>query len=69
MITFVATVILKKIQDVLKSTSVSPTSLFLNLRNHKCKLYHGKVITQEPFKKANDAYKLFAINCPVSIPH
>jgi hypothetical protein len=67
LITFVATVVLKKIQDVLKSTSVTPMSLFLNLRNHKCKVYQNKVITQEAFKKANDGYKLFGIKCPVTI--
>ena len=69
LITFVATVVLKKIQDVLKSTSVTPMSLFLNLRNHKCKVYQDKVITQEAFKKANDGYKLFGIKCQVTIPH
>lgn len=68
MITFVATVVLKKIQDTLKTTSTSPASLFLNLRNHKCKVYQDKVITQEAFKKANDSYKLFGIKCPVAIP-
>jgi transposase len=69
MITFIATVVLKKIQDVLKMTSTLPTALFLNLRNHKCKVYKNKIITQEAFKKANDSYKLFGIKCPVSIPH
>jgi hypothetical protein len=69
LITFVATVVLKRIQDVLKSTSVTPMSLFLNLRNHKCEVYQDKVITQEAFKKANDGYKLFGIKRPVTIPH
>ena len=69
LITFIATVVLKKIQDVLKNTSVTPMSLFLNLRNHKCKVYRDKVVTQEAFKKANDGYKLFGIKCPVTVPH
>ena len=67
LITFIATVILKKIQDVLKSTAVTPMSLFLNLRNQKCKVYQDKVITQEPFKKVNDSYKLFGVKCPATI--
>jgi CDP-diacylglycerol pyrophosphatase len=69
MITCVTTVVLKKIQDVLKTIYTSLTPLFLNLRNHKCTVYHDKVITQEAFKKANDSYKLFGIKCRVTIPH
>ena len=69
LVTFIATVVLKKIQDALKSTAITPMSLFLNLRNQKCKVYEDKVITQEPFKKANDCYKLFKIKCPTYIPN
>jgi hypothetical protein len=69
LLTFIATVVLKKIQDAVKNTSITPMSLFLNLRNQKCKVYQDKVITQEAFKKANDCYKLFGMKCPVSIPH
>ena len=69
LITFIATVVLKKIQDTLKSSPITPMSLFLNLRNQKCKVYQNKVITQEPFKKANDSYKLFKVKCPTTIPH
>jgi hypothetical protein len=69
LITFIATVVLKKIQDALKNTVITPMSLFLNLRNQKCKVYQDKAITQEAFKKANDCYKLFEIKCPTSIPN
>lgn len=69
LLTFMATVIIKKIQDQLKKTAYTPESMFLNLRNQKCKVYTDKVITQEAFKKANDCYKLFKIDCPVTIPH
>jgi hypothetical protein len=67
LVTFIATVVLKKIQDTLRNTAITPMSLFLNLRNQKCKVYQDKVITQEPFKKANDSYKLFKIKCPTTI--
>ena len=69
LVTFVATVVLKKIQDALKNSAITPMSMFLNLRNQKCKVYQDKVITQEAFKKANDCYKLFKIKCPVTIPN
>jgi hypothetical protein len=68
LITFIASIIIKKIQDRLNDTIYNPFSLFMNLRNQKCKVYDNLVITQEAFKKANDCYKIFAINCPVEIP-
>jgi transposase len=68
LLTFIASVVVKKIQDRLKDTVYNPISLFMNLRNQKCKVYDDKVITQEAFRKANDSYKLFKITCPVEIP-
>lgn len=68
LLTFMATIICKTVQDKLKDTSMNPESMFLNLRNHKCKVYKHAIITQEEFKKANDSYKLFKIECPVRIP-
>lgn len=68
LLTFMATVIYKIVQDKLKETSLNPKSMFLNLRNHKCKVFNHAIITQEEFKKANDSYELFKIKCPVRIP-
>jgi hypothetical protein len=67
LLTFLASVIVKMIQDKLNPTSYNPISMFLNLRNQKCKIYEKQVITQEAFKKVNDCYKLFGIKCPVAI--
>ena len=68
MLTFAVTAIIKMIQDSLKGTAITPISLFLNLRNQKCKVYDNKVIIQEAFKKAKDCYDLFRIKCPVTLP-
>ena len=68
LLTFIVTVIIKMIQDSLKATPTTPMSLFLNLRNQKCKVYENKVIVQEAFKKAKDCYDLFKIECPVTLP-
>jgi hypothetical protein len=68
LLTFIVTVVLKKLQDALSKTSYNPISLFLNLRNQKCKVFSDKIITHEAFKKANDCYKLFKIECPAVIP-
>ena len=54
-----ATVVCKTVQDKLKDTSINPESMFLNLSNHKCKLYKHVIITQDELKKASDSYKLF----------
>jgi transposase len=68
LLTFIASVIVKEMQDRLKKSTYNITSMLLNLRNQKCKVYEKEVVTQEAFKKANDCYKLFKIECPVQIP-
>jgi hypothetical protein len=68
LLTFIVTVLMKQLQDALLKTAYNPISVFLNLRNHKCKVFGGKIVTQEAFKKANDIYKLFKIKCPAAIP-
>jgi hypothetical protein len=67
LLTFIATVVLKKMQTKLNDTPFNIFSLFLNMRNQKCKVYDDHVITAEPFKKANDAYELFKVKCPITI--
>lgn len=68
LLTFIVTVVIKKLQDALLQTNYNPLSLFLNLRNQKCKVFNDKIVTCEAFKKANDCYKLFKIKCPAVIP-
>jgi hypothetical protein len=68
LMTFIASVVVKKLQDDLKGTVFNPISLFMSLRNQKCKVYSNSIIVQEAFKKANDIYKHFKIPCPVDIP-
>ncbi|MCL1981819.1 MAG: hypothetical protein FWG53_01840 [Clostridiales bacterium] len=68
LLTFIATAAIKQLQNALAKSSITPISLFLDLRNHKCKVFGDKIITQEVFKKANDCYKLFNIQCPTVIP-
>jgi hypothetical protein len=68
LLTFIATIIIKQIQDCLLHSSITPISLFLDLRNHKCKVFPDRIITMEVFKKANDCYKLFNFPCPPVFP-
>jgi transposase len=67
LLTFIATAVIKQMQADLKNSAITPISLFLDLRNHKCKVYEKKIITHEAFKKANDIYKKFKIQCPIAI--
>ena len=64
LLTFIATIVVKLMQDKLIDSPYNPISMFMNLRNLKCKIYEDKLITSEPFKKANDCYKIFGIKCP-----
>ncbi|RAV21424.1 hypothetical protein DQG23_09045 [Paenibacillus contaminans] len=50
-------------QDKLKKSVYSPISLFMHMRNQKCKVYENQVVTQEAFKRADDWYKIFGIQC------
>ncbi|MDR2777662.1 MAG: transposase [Rickettsiales bacterium] len=68
LLTFIASVIVKRIQDRLKNTPHSPISMFINLRNQKCKVYDNSVITQEANRKVNDYYRIFSLKPPVELP-
>jgi hypothetical protein len=67
LMTFIASAVVKQLQDDLKDTAYNPISVFMNLRNQKCKVYEHCIIVQEAFKKANDIYKHFKIQCPIEI--
>ncbi len=67
LLTFAACIILKLIQDRLAETKYNPISMFMNLRNQKCKVYGNEIVTSEAFKKINDCYKLFDIQCPATL--
>jgi transposase len=72
MLTFLATVILQKLQrDILrkrrKKNKINPEGTFMTLKNQKCKVYADEIVPQEAVKNINDAYKLFQIKCPNTI--
>ena len=67
LLTFMAAVAVKLIQDKLKDSPYNPISMLLNMRNQKCKVFENAVIPQEAYKKANDCYKLLGVECPVKI--
>jgi hypothetical protein len=69
LLTFISTVIIKKLQALLTETnsSFNPVSLFMTMRNQKCKVFDNMILTNEPVKKANDCYKLLGIECPVKL--
>ena len=70
LIAFIASVIVRMLQEDLSKTSYTPESAFLALRNHKCKVFDDQVLTMEAAKKANDIYKIFKLKIPdtISVP-
>jgi hypothetical protein len=68
MMTFMAAVLLKFISDKLKGSALTTESMFMNLHEQHATMYDEEIITTEPTKKMNDAYKIFRIKCPVTIP-
>ena len=72
MLTFLATVLLQKLQkDILskrkKNDKTNPEGALMMLRNQKCKVYSDEIVPQEAVKSINDIYRLFKIKCPCSI--
>ena len=65
---FIASVIVKMLQEKVKDTSFNPESMLLALRNQKCKVFDDRVITCEFVRKANQIAKQFNIKPPVEIP-
>jgi len=72
MLTFLATVVLQKLQrDIIKKSrkkdKINPEGVTMVLRNQKCKVFDEAVVPQEAVKKVNDIYKLLGIHCPTTI--
>lgn len=72
MLTFLATVLLQKLQkDILvkrkKKDRINPEGALMLLRNQKCKVYVDEIVPQEAVKSINDIYKLFQLKCPTAI--
>lgn len=67
MLTFAAAIILKLMSEKLKGSSLTTSSMFMNLHEQHAIVYDDEIITSEPTKKMNDAYKAFGIECPISI--
>jgi transposase len=61
LLAFTASAIIKKLQEDLRETEHTPENALLSLRNHKCKVFDGYVLTMEAAKRANDIYKAFKL--------
>jgi transposase len=68
MMTFMTAVILKMMSDKLTGSSLTTESMFSYLHEQHAVVYDKELITQEPVKKMNEAYKLFKVQCPETIP-
>lgn len=64
MISFIAAAAVRMLQMDIKDSPYTPASVFMNLRNHKCKVFSDNVHPQEYNKKCNDIYKLIGLKVP-----
>ena len=65
--TFMASALIKIMSGVLKGSSLTLESAFLNLHEQHAIVYDNEFITTEPVKKMNLAYKAFNISPPTVI--
>lgn len=63
-VSFIAASVVRMLQMDIKDSPYTPTSVFMNLRNHKCKVFSDNVLPQEHNKKCNDIYKLIGLKVP-----
>ena len=73
MITFMATVILHKLQQEViakrkKTDKINQHKILYTARGQMCKVYKNAVIPQEAVREVNEAYRILDIKCPCSIP-
>lgn len=64
MLTFIASSVIRRVQILLKGTSVPFRTAMLALRNQKCRIYGDIVLVDEPKKKAAIAYEKCSIESP-----
>ena len=67
LVSFIASVIVRMLQDDLAKSQYTPENAFMSLRQHKCKVFDDHVLTMESAKKANDVYKMFKFKVPHTI--
>ncbi len=68
MMTFMVTAMVKLMSDHIASSGLTPETAFMNLHEQHAIVYDDELITCEPQKQMNDAYKAFKVTCPATIP-
>lgn len=72
-LTFIASVIVKRIQYILefeqpkRNKKFNPITLLQNLGYQHCHVFDNQIVVQEADSKANQGYKVFGIESPLSI--
>lgn len=67
MLTFMASSLIRRVQILLKGTSVPFRTAMLALRNQKCRIYGDTILIDEPKKKAVIAYEQCGIESPTRL--
>ena len=69
LMTFMATVILKQMSDVLHGQDFSLEMLFMVLNEHRAKIFEDHILVTETAKLMNKIYSLYKLNVPSTIPY
>lgn len=67
LLTFMATVIIKLMKDVLKQCDMTFETAMMEMKNQKCLVYNDAVVTREPQAMMNRIYQTCNVKSPVSI--
>ena len=67
MLTFIATIMVKMLQEKLRTTKTPIKATLELLEHHNCVKYGEKFITCEPNKKCRMAYEALGIEYPISV--
>ena len=68
LVTFIAVITAKLMQDALKDSSFSLRGALMALRNQKCKVFAKNAVMQERTKEMKEIAKLLGIACPLTLP-
>lgn len=68
MMTFLAAVTIRLMNDKLAGSGLTPETVFMNLHEQHALIYDNEFVTTEPPKAINEAYIALHIKCPATIP-
>ena len=67
LLSYMATCAIKLVQMRMREASLTLGSRFQGLRNQKCRVYKGRIVTDVPQRFARESYAALGVECPAAI--